>query len=1221
MYQSYMEGYSNTVILDCNRGSSEEGKTHNTETSIWTNKVGVGVNLNQGDQVSVHSGFISRRGCGADTMEFTGKATGKQISLKKLTKKEYQKNINAIDYFGINVPNPNYAEVPQVYGCEQYVETTEKYDVKDNEAHFNISYYKTANGEGYYHLPRRFDAWKDKFHNDTAAGPGNEANPGERPSYWPFLFSAWDKRKSAATGGWAIAGGVPLHQDCYKNGNCASADFPVGSANIVLEDNYYKFCYSNRLRRCRADVAFYQEGSDNTSSDGGSTVPGAPLAERDRLSMIWKKKNDGARYTIYVKEISYFSERNPKKWFYPKVDKIGQLDRGDDEDIDNLTSSRNDYHSEDPAQDQQIFAEYRDPAQSEYIKYTETKSISLTPGNFSPSNVATELTNQLNLTDHPKYVVGVVQDGLWPASTTDPPMTPGIRSTTHGDLTNNVINDAYDTNYFVGKQSIVSTTTDSTCFKTFNTATAVSVEEKAYLDFGQATQSLIEGQATFHYGDAEAAVNYGSAYQFIGVKRPELFEAGRKVAKELGYRVVGANTDGAAREGAFNWATQKPYTADTNSVPHKAAGNHHSQWSWKQMINPFISREISYTERDTAIVQTSYNWNETNLNALKDFFDVQGKYPELFEGVQFPTGSKNGKLPSPFPTATYKDGVTIHNSRFFHVAGLDGAYGNAENWCNTLGTDYIWANDQTDVEVPSRSGSNALFFYFDEARSEVASGGEGQPDGSEDENLYYGLFCKKSYHNPYSDVVEDIIAITTAKIGGLSYENYEDYTEDGDGVATRGHISRGITRTIGFDCHFSAYGTSCINLYAGHLSGSVTDITKSTVAEQSVPIGTQAVDAMGGRQADIRPLYQYLSQRYLGAENPQLSFDPQSSKFNFQELHTPERVGNIVNAGALATIPIVSDTNDKVYFVNKRLLMKEYAPDMFPYAALVASKVGAQEESSTTWSTYMNQNITGWSIMDADCGVFIEDFGFNEDQLASSSPYKTLIKEDWKDTLWDMLGFTYEQFHTTFAKQQLTRQTRINNTITTDTIGKPTTNADVEPSDIGQYNTNIYGAQLRTNQIPAIFGEKWVASPYGSGWNEKINGYFPSATVIQQSAQISAANLPTKMVQPYFLIQSSIIADTAYLGSEDSGQALNVIAVVPKSSADGDFFFSGEGQTQFTITNPKTITSIKTTIMNPDGSPAKLSADSSVIYKIIKKSGAQLGVAQQMMEKTKPKKK
>jgi hypothetical protein len=249
--------------------------------------------------------------------------------------------------------------------------------------------------------------------------------------------------------------------------------------------------------------------------------------------------------------------------------------------------------------------------------------------------------------------------------------------------------------------------------------------------------------------------------------------------------------------------------------------------------------------------------------------------------------------------------------------------------------------------------------------------------------------------------------------------------------------------------------------------------------------------------------------------------------------------------------------------------------------------------------------------MDADSGIFLEDFGFG-----------SLTEQDWKETLWNMLGFSYNQFHASAATQELTRQTRINNIITTDTIGKPTTNANVEPADLSQYTTNILGAELRTNQLPCVIGDisdfKTAGIP---GFQNVVNTYLPGATVIQKSAQINAAQLPVKTRYPYFLIKSDIIADTNYLGSEDSGQSLPIIAIVSKNSSEADFFFTGEGQTDFTITAPKTITSIRTEILNPDGSLSKLNDDTSVIYKVVKQNNASLNVAAEMMKRTKKLKK
>ena len=55
-----MSEYSDTILIDCSRLSSEEAKGGNDEQpALWNNKVGSGVKLNVGDKVSVHSGFAS----------------------------------------------------------------------------------------------------------------------------------------------------------------------------------------------------------------------------------------------------------------------------------------------------------------------------------------------------------------------------------------------------------------------------------------------------------------------------------------------------------------------------------------------------------------------------------------------------------------------------------------------------------------------------------------------------------------------------------------------------------------------------------------------------------------------------------------------------------------------------------------------------------------------------------------------------------------------------------------------------------------------------------------------------------------------------------------------------------------------------------------------------------------------------------------------------------
>ena len=60
-----------------------------------------------------------------------------------------------------------------------------------------------------------------------------------------------------------------------------------------------------------------------------------------------------------------------------------------------------------------------------------------------------------------------------------------------------------------------------------------------------------------------------------------------------------------------------------------------------------------------------------------------------------------------------------------------------------------------------------------------------------------------------------------------------------------------------------------------------------------------------------------------------------------------------------------------------------------------------------------------------------------------------------------------------------------------------------------------------------------------------------------------------------------------------------VIAVLEKNQQYGDFFY-GNGDIDFTVTYPRTITEVTTQICDPTGRPSKLSPNSAVMYKIVK---------------------
>ena len=107
------------------------------------------------------------------------------------------------------------------------------------------------------------------------------------------------------------------------------------------------------------------------------------------------------------------------------------------------------------------------------------------------------------------------------------------------------------------------------------------------------------------------------------------------------------------------------------------------------------------------------------------------------------------------------------------------------------------------------------------------------------------------------------------------------------------------------------------------------------------------------------------------------------------------------------------------------------------------------------------------------------------------------------------------------------------------------------------------------------------------------------------------------MLSPYYVIRTNIIGDYNYLGGPDGGQSLPSVYIVNKENGFGDFFFQSESQTEFTITKPYTLTSVKTSVHNPDFTLASVSPNTSIIYKVTKMNSSPLNIAEQVLNDAK----
>jgi hypothetical protein len=272
--------YIDTQLIECNRLHSVEynSSENNGEPAIFTNEQRSGIQINPGDRISLNSAYVSQIGSGGEVIEFTGRQNGDTYTVEYTSSSDGE--LGDLDFDGSrgNFFKVEYSGLPYIQDnsnlqiLEINSNITQTYKVQDNKIHFSTGFYKSTNGEGYIHLPRRF--LNENSYNsylsivNSAVGSNSQYNE----------ISAYQNRAYY---------NVNTADYFYEDSGMIVADAPQPHQILRADTHFKPFVY--------------------TEIGTGSPVNAPVLA----------KKNDNSRYQIFVRKNTY--------WYPPSDDQASNF--------------------------------------------------------------------------------------------------------------------------------------------------------------------------------------------------------------------------------------------------------------------------------------------------------------------------------------------------------------------------------------------------------------------------------------------------------------------------------------------------------------------------------------------------------------------------------------------------------------------------------------------------------------------------------------------------------------------------------------------------------------------------------------------------------------------------------------------------------------------------------------------------------------------------------
>ncbi len=1222
--------YTDTILLQANRKSSAEYLGGSDESkSSWTNDLGSGIKLDIGDKISVHSAYISEIGNEDATIEIKGRIAINNLGERQsyttkntiLTKLEGQTN-NGNASYNLQTTEGNYAW--------EYNASENTHHITDDAIFLTHSYYKCAQGDNYISLPRAWGA-------------------DDRRAWWDGAQD-WNAPNTSKTGAVHSANPYRLGSDysfIRTFGNAANG-YGYETLEETIGDDRTEI--SNDGRRY---TLFVRKSFKNYTPEGEKTnftIQG----EKDPALMdfMWYRKT--VKYEVSKGFNSPVNVATQITNTMNDIDEIVNVSLGEDNDPD--TNTRKDGQIKQNNLNLQAQSNTLDTFPCSNAWFIRNA------GDLWYNNT---FSNDFNV----PFVFGGHGNGLLEDYQNLFPLGGLGNGTFEGESykQGHMWEDGQVKVGWKFKESRRSDS--NALYTVLNPLKGgeicglrdnrVSGEEGTYAKMNRELVSSAAGLIPdvgaghaiyWNMSNEDLAMYFDSCYSTVGYLRPEIQEYGREF--DAGFN------------DSLNVTTDKSFITITNTYPmtepHYVGFGQRDEiktfktfipWTDENLlkIKNLIESQELYPElfdwdgmsasQQALINVTADNKGDVSPDKMR-FFHMNDKTqdPDIGEtkaingsitqtdlGEYIPvnnvTDLKRGMRlylsdadtvdTRLYPSDTYILSIDTSNTRVYvsnphndidyEIDGSQSVYFAGRG----LGGDRY--TNASDV-VTYNHTAGAVFFDYNPARKDII-GGEGQ--GTDPyETLTYG-FAKK-----FPFFGKDYIAFYVGKYQGGTL--HQEWFDSNDELAAR---------CVGFDRHFNAFGTCSILLTNGYASlwgapYSASGIDYPNAAKSWANPATAMEASQKTPFPDLPTMYKVVTNQpewdgwfqhsaknptprygpcpdapsnarlfneiYCGANQPSLSFTGESSRFSFQNLHTAELKGT--NAEEIEGSTDVSGANSSCYKLNKRLSRLNYSPNFTPYNNVFKIHKASNFSASSTIAEKDN-SITPYAIMDAQSGIFIEDYGCDE--------------KNWGQSLWELLGFTYSQFHNRGSRLQ-----RFNNTgLNTST---PTTNGLIKTEDLQTFPKLGTSGLSIFNTLEVNYPSWRYDSKNGVGAThfdahssisyEAFPGFQSYPAVTEGGAvstSIIADNLPRKMLSPVYLIKSDLL-NPMYIGGREGTVSLPVIGVVDKSAGYGDFYSGAKDSTIFTNTIPRTIQNIKTSIVDADGSESRVDDSCCIIYKVTK---------------------